>query len=60
MLHVPIFVYLSNAEAGRGGAGFIPIQKYGEQYTKAGKDRPKRRPVRILYTSGNHYDLLVK
>lgn len=60
MLRVPIYVYLSNAEAGRGGIGFIPIQKYGEKYAKATKEYPKRRPVRLLYTSGNHYDLLVK
>ena len=57
VLHVPIYVYLANAAAGRGG--FIPIQKYGEQYTKATKDRARRRPVRLLYSNGNHYDLLV-
>ena len=60
MLRVPIFVYLSSAEAGRGSQGYSPIQKYGEEFTKAGKDRPRRRPVRLLYTNGNHYDLLVK
>lgn len=60
MLKVPIFVYVANAEAGKRGPGYIIIQRYGEQYTKAGKDHPKRRPVRLLYTNGNHFDLLVK
>jgi hypothetical protein len=60
MLSVPIYVYLSASEAKRGRAGFSPIQKYGEQYAKPGKDRPRRRPVRLLYSSGNHYDLLVR
>lgn len=55
MLRVPLYVYLTKT-----GEGFIPIQKYGEKYAKAGKDWPRRRPVRILYTNGNHYDLLVK
>jgi len=54
MLRVPIYVYLSNS------GGYTPIQKYGEKYTKATKDHPKRRPVCILYTNENHYDLLVK
>lgn len=59
ILQVPIYVYLSNAEMGKG-RGFSPISKYGEKFAKAAKDRPRRRPVRLLYTGGNHYDLLVK
>ena len=56
MLKVPIYVYLPKDS----GDGFIPIQKYGEKYSKAGKDWKKRRPVRLLYSNGNHYELLVK
>ncbi len=41
-------------------AGFVAIQKYGEKFGKAGKDWQRRRPVRLLYTGGNHYDLLIK
>ena len=55
MLKVPIYVYLA-----QGSTGYAPIQKYGEKYSKAGKDWSKRRPVRILFVHGNHYDLLVR
>jgi hypothetical protein len=55
MLKIPIFIYLT-----QDGSSFIPIQKYGEKFTKAGKDWVKRRPVRLLYVNGNHYEALVK
>ena len=55
MLKVPIYVYLA-----QNGNEFTPIQKYGEKYTKPGKDWVKRRPVRLLYVNGNHYDVLVR
>jgi hypothetical protein len=63
MLQVPIYVYLRDSEAGgkKGGNGFHPLQKYGEKYSKPhGKEKKKRKPVRLLYTGGNHYELLVK
>lgn len=44
----------------RAGAGYVAIQKYGEQYTKPGKSWKKRRPVRLLFNGVNHYDLLIK
>ena len=56
MLKVPIYVYLSESEYG-GGQGYSCIQKFGEQYRKGGKGR---RPVRLLFTGNNHFDLLVK
>jgi len=59
MLKTPIFVYLSEAEQ-RTGFGYVPIQKYGEQFLKKGKTWKARRPVRLLYTGGNHYDLLTQ
>lgn len=31
----------------------------GDQYSHPGKTWKKRAPVRLLYTNGNHYDLLV-
>lgn len=40
--------------------GYVPIQRYGEQYSKPGKSWKRRRPVRLLYSGGNHYDLLIK
>jgi hypothetical protein len=59
MLAVPIYVYVPESEAQRGGhanlSGFVPLVKYGEEYVARG-----RRPVRLLYTGGNHYDLLLK
>ncbi|CAG9462759.1 unnamed protein product [Pedinophyceae sp. YPF-701] len=62
MLRVPIYVYLSESEMGADSTGFVPVQKYGEQFAKAAKDgsRKARRPVRLVFTGGNHYDLLLK
>ncbi len=59
MLKVPIFVYLSESEYG-GKGGFTCIQKFGERYRKPTKDGRGRRPVRLLFTGNNHFDLLVK
>ena len=49
---------LHAAHAGRR-QGYTPIQRYGEEFatTKGGK---RRKGVRLLYTGGNHYDLLLK
>ncbi|CAK9236416.1 unnamed protein product [Sphagnum troendelagicum] len=58
----PIIVYIPEAEARRGGkwgTGFIPIAEYGREYLKPGKNRKPRKPVRLLYSGSNHYDLLV-
>lgn len=60
MLSVPIYVYVAKSDAGRSGHGYVPIQKYGEEFSKPKKNGKKRRPVRLLYTNGNHYDLLLK
>jgi hypothetical protein len=60
MLKVPIFVYLSDAEYGGGNGSFSVIQKFGEKYRKPTKDSKGRRPVRLLFTGNNHFDLLVK
>ncbi|KAL6777107.1 hypothetical protein ACKKBF_B20240 [Auxenochlorella protothecoides x Auxenochlorella symbiontica] len=55
MLRVPIYVYTK--EQGFG-AGYSPLYKVGEKFAKAGKDWKKRKPVKLLYSNGNHYDLL--
>ena len=60
MLQVPIYVYLSTQEAGRGGTGYVAIMKYGEKYARPGKDGKRRRPVRLLFSGSNHYDALIK
>ncbi len=39
--------------------GYVPIVKYGEEFEVAGKGRKERKPVKLLYSSGNHYDLLL-
>ena len=39
--------------------GFRVLIKFGDQYTKRTKERKARAPVRLLYTGGNHYDLLI-
>ena len=59
MLRTPIFVYVSEAEHGLRGGGFVPIQKYGETFLKKSKNHRARKPLRLLYANGNHYDLLL-
>ncbi|KAL3676406.1 hypothetical protein R1sor_026354 [Riccia sorocarpa] len=59
----PIVVYIPEAEAKQGGrwgsGGYIPIAEYGSEYKNPGKDRKGRKPVRLLYSGRNHYDLLL-
>ncbi|KAJ7566853.1 hypothetical protein O6H91_02G121400 [Diphasiastrum complanatum] len=58
----PIIVYIPEAEVKKGikwRLGYIPIAEYGSEFTKSGKDRKPRKPVRLLYSGGNHYDLLI-
>ncbi|EIE25014.1 cysteine proteinase [Coccomyxa subellipsoidea C-169] len=59
MLKAPIFVFQRAEEAGRKGNGYIPIVKYGEEFAEPKKGRKPRAPVKLLYSSGNHYDLLL-
>ncbi|KAI3428337.1 hypothetical protein D9Q98_006717 [Chlorella vulgaris] len=59
MLGVPILVYIPSKEAGSGGRGYIPIQRYGEKYAKTASGK-RRKAVRLLYSGSNHYDLLLK
>jgi hypothetical protein len=37
----------------------VPIVKYGEEWAEPRGGRAPRRPVSLLYTGGNHYDLLL-
>ncbi|XP_022145505.1 OTU domain-containing protein At3g57810 [Momordica charantia] len=55
----PIIVYIPEHEHAIGwrGSSFIPIAEYGAEF-KGGVGKPKK-PVRLLYSSRNHYDLLV-
>ena len=39
--------------------GYVPIAEYGSEYLKSRKDQEACKPVRLLYSDGNHYDLLV-
>ncbi|XP_011624711.1 OTU domain-containing protein At3g57810 isoform X1 [Amborella trichopoda] len=57
----PIVVYIPEHEhrMGRWGNGFIPIVEYGAEYMKASKGGKPRKVVRLLYTGGSHYDLLI-
>ncbi|KAH7288989.1 hypothetical protein KP509_31G052500 [Ceratopteris richardii] len=59
----PVIVYIPEHEM-RGlrnswGSGFVPIAEYGLEYTKITKDKAAFKPVRLLYSGGNHYDLLI-
>ncbi|PRW56548.1 OTU domain-containing [Chlorella sorokiniana] len=59
MLRVPILVYIPSREAGKSGRGFVVIQQYGDKWSKT-KSGKAKRPVRLLYSGSNHYDLLLK
>lgn len=37
----------------------MAIVKYGEEFSEAKKGRKPRKPVKLLYINGNHYDLLL-
>lgn len=39
--------------------GVIPIAEYGVEFIKGGKNVKPRKPVRLLYSGKNHYDLLL-
>jgi len=70
LLRLPIYVYKSVEETDpeAGEWGFAPFVKYGVAYEgakgsgsgKGGAAPPGRKPVHLLYASGNHYDLLVR
>jgi len=55
MLRQPICVYLP---APKGKLGFRPFVTYGEKFAKA-KSGAQRKVVKLLYSNGNHYDLLL-
>ena len=67
LLRLPIYVYKSVEETDpeAGEWGFAPFVKYGVAYEGGGKGSAAsapagRKPVHLLYASGNHYDLLVR
>ena len=61
MLEQPITVYRPEKEARGKGNGFVPIVYYGTEFLKPKKEGVKlKKPVHLLYSKGNHYDLLVK
>lgn len=55
------FFCLNEFQHTRGGwgSGFIPIAEYGAEFRKGGLRGKPRKPVRLLYSGKNHYDLLV-
>ncbi|KAK7287098.1 hypothetical protein RIF29_00136 [Crotalaria pallida] len=58
----PIIVYIPEHEhrgTSWGSSGFIPIAEYGSEFGKVSKNLKPRKPVRLLYSGKNHYDLLV-
>ncbi|XP_031485907.1 OVARIAN TUMOR DOMAIN-containing deubiquitinating enzyme 3 [Nymphaea colorata] len=56
----PVIVYIPEHEHTRGiwSSGFIPIAEYGTEFAKSSKKGKARKPVRLLYSGRNHYDLL--
>ncbi|KAK9825332.1 hypothetical protein WJX74_010126 [Apatococcus lobatus] len=54
LLKVPITVYQPESTV-----GYEPIVVYGQQWTMSRAGGKSRRMINLLYSSGNHYDLLV-
>ena len=54
LLKVPITVYQPDPSA-----GYEPIVVYGQQWTVPKAGGRSRKMVNLLYSSGNHYDLLI-
>ena len=42
------------------GNDYVPYVYYGTEYLAQTKQQPAKKPVCLLYSRGNHYDLLVK
>jgi hypothetical protein len=42
----------------RADRDYKVIARFGEKYRKKGKTYQGRQPVHLLYTGGNHFDLL--
>eukprot|EP01024_Parvocaulis_polyphysoides_P039013 TRINITY_DN35231_c2_g1_i1.p2 TRINITY_DN35231_c2_g1~~TRINITY_DN35231_c2_g1_i1.p2 ORF type:complete len:238 (-),score=28.99 TRINITY_DN35231_c2_g1_i1:320-1009(-) len=59
MLKIPIKVYMQEKEVGGDGIGFINIRTIGEQYSKSKDGQKPRKPVKLLFRDGNHFDLLM-
>ena len=64
MLEQPITVYRPEKEARGKGRGFVPFVYYGTEFYGAQaaakqKGGKAKKPVNLLYSRGNHYDLLV-
>lgn len=53
-VQVPITVMQDVSETRDDMTGYLPIAKYGDEFLE------KRRPVTVLFSSGNHYDLLTQ
>ncbi|XP_057741236.1 OVARIAN TUMOR DOMAIN-containing deubiquitinating enzyme 3 isoform X1 [Arachis stenosperma] len=57
----PIIVYIPEHEyTGSGwGSGFIAIAEYGSEFKNGTTNRTPKKPVRLLFSGKNHYDLLL-
>lgn len=62
MYQQPIMVYIPEHEtkglSSSWGSGFVPIAEYGIEFVKSTKEEACK-PVRLLYSGSNHYDLLI-
>lgn len=61
MLKIPIFVYTPTDESKTDGIQetFKITAKFGEKYLARRSGQHGRLPVNLLYTGGNHFDLLI-
>jgi hypothetical protein len=62
MLEQPITVYRPEKEARGKGKGFVPLVYYGTEFLlrKPKEGEKTKKPLALLYSKGNHYDLLVR
>lgn len=59
MLEQPITVYRPEKEARGKGSGYVPYVLYGLGHKAKDKEEQKKT-INLVYSRGNHYDLLVK
>eukprot|EP01023_Acetabularia_acetabulum_P042766 TRINITY_DN4261_c0_g1_i2.p2 TRINITY_DN4261_c0_g1~~TRINITY_DN4261_c0_g1_i2.p2 ORF type:complete len:236 (-),score=40.68 TRINITY_DN4261_c0_g1_i2:70-756(-) len=59
MLKIPIKVYMAEKDVGGSGIGFVNISTIGEKFGKSKEGQKARKPVKLLFKDGNHFDLLM-
>ncbi len=60
VLTQPITVYRPEREVRGKGSGYVPMVFYGLEHKKRKEGAKPKPTINLVYSSGNHYDLLVR